>query len=114
MPKHLIPVLSLFAAIVLLLMVNFTTPAGVGPFGVLVFFTACYLLMLGISVAIVKLFRKLIGKQMGNRGYLYAAIIAFAPIMLLLVQSLGTLTPLTVALVVLVIFLVCFMVSKTR
>lgn len=114
LPKHLIPVMSLFSAIILLLTMNFTTPAGVGPLGVLVFFTACYMLVLGISVALVKLFRKLMGKPMGNKGYLYAAIIAFGPIMILLVQSLGSLTPLTIVLVVLLILLVCFLVSKTR
>ena len=37
MPKHLIPVLSFGAAAVILLMLNFTTPAEIGPFGVLVF-----------------------------------------------------------------------------
>ena len=114
MPKHLIPALSLLAAIVLLVMLNFTTPPGVGPFGVLVFFSACYVLMLGIALALVKLFLKLAGKKMGRRGYLYAAAIAFGPIMLLLIQSLGSLTPLTVVAVVILILLVCFLIAKSK
>ena len=82
MPKHLITVLSLFAAIILLLIMNFTTPTGIGPLGVLAFFTACYVLVLGVSTIVVKIFMKISGKQMGRKGYLYAAIIAFGPIML--------------------------------
>lgn len=112
MPKRLIPVFSMLAAILLLLMLNFTTPADVGPLGVLVFFAACYVVVLGVALLLVKIFTKLAGKQMGRRGYLYAAIIAFGPIMLLLAQSLGTLGPATVALVALVVFLACFLVSK--
>jgi len=113
MPKHLIPVLSLLSAVILLLMLNFTTPTGVGPFGVLVFFAACYLVVLGIATAVVGLFTKILGKQMGKKNYLYAAIIAFGPIMVLLVQSLGALSPFTVGVIALLVFLVCFLVSKS-
>ena len=52
MPKHLVPVMSLLAAVILLVMLNFTTPAGVGPFGVLVFFTTFYILMFGVALAL--------------------------------------------------------------
>ena len=43
MPKHLVPVLSFGAAVVILLMLNFTTPAEIGPFGVLVFFKGSHI-----------------------------------------------------------------------
>lgn len=112
MPKHLIPVLSSLSVVVLLLMLNFTTPVGVGAFGVLIFFAACYLVVLGVAAAIVGLFMKILGKTMGKKGYLYAAIIAFGPIMLLLVQSMGALSWFTVGLIVLLICIVCFLVSK--
>lgn len=112
MPKRLIPVLSLLAAVILLLMLNFTTPAGVGPFGVLVFFAACYMVVLGIALLLVKIFTKILGKQMGHRSYKYAAVIAFGPIMLLLIQSLGALSVFTASIVVMLIFLVCFLISR--
>lgn len=112
MPKHLIPVLSLVAAVILLLMLNFTTPADVGPFGVLVFFTSCYVLVLGLALTLVKIFFKLTGKQFGRKGYMYGAIIAFGPIMLLLAQSLGSISPVTISLVLLFVLLACFLVSK--
>lgn len=114
MPKRLIPVMSLIAAVIILLMVNFTTPLGVGPLGVLAFFVACYVIMLGVALLLVRLFFKLSGKQMGHKGYIYAAIIAFGPIMMLLVQSLGSLSPLTATLIVILVFLACFLVNKSK
>ncbi len=112
MPKRLIPILSLLAAVVLLVMLNFTTPESVGSLGVLVFFIACYVLVLGVTLLLVKIFMKLGGKKMGHRGYMYAAVIAFAPMMLLLVKSLGSLSPVTVGLVLAAVFLICFLISK--
>ena len=112
MPKRLIPVLSLAAAIVLLVMLNFTTPAGVGPPGVLVFFGSGYLLMYGIAYLVVKVFAAVGRHRMGRKQYLYAAVLAFGPIMLLLAQSLGSVSFLTVGLMVIFVFLACFLISK--
>lgn len=112
MPKHLIPVLSLTAVAVLLAMLNFTTPTGVGPLGVLVFFVAIYLLMFGIANLLVGIFMKLLGRNKGRRRYLYSAILAFGPIMLLLAQSLGSISPLTVGLTLVFVILGCFLVAK--
>ena len=112
MPRHLIPVFSLVAAVILLVMLNFTTPAGIGPLGVLVFFTAVYVLMLGVATQVVKVFQKIMGKQVGRKSYLYGAVVAFGPIMLLLAQSLGSMSWVTVGLVVVFVFLGCFLVNK--
>lgn len=112
MSKRLIPVLSLFAAVVLLVMLNFTTPTGIGPLGVLVFFTMFYVLMFGLAVGIVKIFAKLLGKPMRRKEYLYGVVVAFGPIMLMLAQSLGSVSLLTIALTVLFVLLGCFLVSK--
>lgn len=112
MPKRFIPVISLLAAVILLVMLNFTTPTGIGPLGVLVFFTTFYVLMFGLAVGIVKLFAHLLGKTMGRKEYLYGVVVAFGPIMLMLAQSLGSVSLLTVALTVLFVLLGCFLVSK--
>ena len=112
MPKHLVPVLSFGAAVVILLMLNFTTPAEIGPFGVLVFFTMVYVLMLGLGILLVKFFVKLLRRTMRRKDYLYGAVVAFAPIMLMLVQSVGTVSVLTVVLVMMFTGLGCFLVSK--
>ena len=112
MPKHIVPVMSLLAAVILLVMLNFTTPAGIGPLGVLVFFTTFYVLMFGIAVGIVRIFAKLLGKKMGQKEYLYGVVIAFGPIILMLAQSIGSISIFTVALTVLFVLLGCFLVGK--
>ena len=112
MPKHLISGSTLIAAVILLLMLNFTTPAGIGPFGVLVFFTTFYILMFGIATGIVRIFVKLLDRKMGNKEYLYGVVLAFGPIMLLLLQSMGGLTIWTVGMMVIFVLLGCFLVSK--
>lgn len=106
------PVMSLIAAVILLVMLNWTTPAGVGPLGVLVFFTTFYVLMFGVAFWLVKVATQIMGKQVGRKTALYAAIVAFGPIMLLLAQSLGTMNPMTIVLAVVFVFLGCLLVSK--
>ncbi len=112
MPKHLVPVLSLIAAVILLVMLNFTTPVGVGPFGVLVFFTTFYVLIFGIALGIVKLLARMLDKVPGRKEYFYSAAIAFGPITLLLVQSVGLFNPLSVFLVILMVALICLLINK--
>jgi len=112
MPKHLVPVMSLLAAVILLVMLNFTTPAGVGPFGVLVFFTTFYVLMFGIALVLVRFFARLARAQLGKKEYAYGAVVAFGPIMLMLAQSMGSMSLLTVGLTVLFVVLGLFLVSK--
>lgn len=112
MPKRLIPVLSLISAVILLVMLNFTTPEGVGPFGVLVFFTTFYILMFGLALVLVRIIAKMTGGQLGQKEYLYGAVVAFGPIMLMLAQSLGSMSWMTVALTVIFVLLGCFLVNK--
>lgn len=112
MSKRLILVLSLLAAAVLLAMVNFTTPAEIGPLGVLVFFTAIYMVVFGLAFIFVRIFTQISGHQVGKKTYLYSAMIAFGPIMLLLAQSLGSLSLWTVLLAVAFVGLACFLISK--
>lgn len=112
MPKHLVLISSLLATAILLILLNFTTPTEVGPFGVLVFFATFYVLMFGVATLAVRLFGRLAGKQRRNKDYLYAAVVAFGPIMLMLAQSLGGVSFLTLLLVAVFVFLGCFLVSK--
>lgn len=112
MPKHVVPVMSLLAAVILLVMLSFTTPVGVGPFGVLVFFTTFYVLMFGIALAVVRFFARLTRSQLGRKEYAYGAVIAFGPIMLMLAQSMGSMSLLTVGLTVVFVLLGCFLISK--
>ncbi len=112
MPKRLIPVLSLIAAVVLLVMLNFTTPTGIGPFGVLIFFAAVYVVMLGVAQMLVRGVARIAKKPVSQKENLYSAVIAFGPIMLLLAQSLGSLSVFTVGLTVVFVGLTCFLIGK--
>lgn len=109
MSRRLVPVLGLVAAMILLVLMNFTTPISVGPWGALLFFTTFYVLMFCVAVGLVKMWVKMAGKQMRKKEYLYGAVIAFGPVMLILV---GTMNVMTVALMAVFVFLTCFLVSK--
>ncbi|MBR2544099.1 hypothetical protein IKD57_00425 [Candidatus Saccharibacteria bacterium] len=105
--------LSLVAVIIILVMMNFTTPTSVGPLGVLVFLVTVYLVIFGVVNLAVTLILKAAGRERSMiRGRYYAATISFGPIMLLLVQSFGSLNILTVFGVAVVIMLGCFVISK--
>ena len=109
-----LPVVSLLSVAILVVMLNFTTPSGIGPIGVLLFFGLVYLVMLGVMTGGVLMFRKIAGgrTRTEHKDCLYGAVLAFAPIILLLAQSLGSLGLFTVFLTVLFILLGCFLVSK--
>ena len=99
--------------IVILAMINLTTPTSVGPLGVLVFFTMIYIAIYGVVNLIVAAFMKAGGKRNGGRkNHYYAAMISFGPIMLLLVQSFGSLNIVTILMTVVFVMLGCFIINK--
>ena len=49
---------------------------------------------------------------MRPKDYLYSAILAFGPIMLLMARSFGVVTPWTIALILFFLFLANFLVMK--
>ena len=114
MVNRLIILFSLVALIVIMVMLNLTSPAEIGPLGVLVFFTMIYIVVLGVATGLVALMRRVTGHKNGMRrkDYFFAAVIAFGPIMLLLVQSFGSFSLWTVGLTVMFVVLGCFLVSK--
>ncbi len=113
MSNRVVLVASLMATVIILVMLNFTTPTELGPWGILLFFVLFYVVMYGVAMLVLKMFRKALGKKgFSRKSYLYTAVLAFAPIMLLLAQSLGSLTWFTLVLVMLFEFLGCFLVYK--
>lgn len=105
--------ISIALAIVLLVMMNFTTPMEVGPFGVLLFFTTIYVIFFGVISWLMQIVYRINKKKINRRGRFYAAVISFAPILLLLVRSFGSLSVLTIALVAVFEGLMCFLVKHT-
>lgn len=92
MLSRVITFMSLVAAVILASMLFFTTPADLGPLGIFVFFVMVYLVVLGITTVIVKMFTKfaLKKKEMGRKDYADAGILAFWPVMVLVFISVGT------------------------
>ena len=112
--NHIISVASIVGLVALFLMLNFTSPTGIGPFGVLLFFTTIYVVCFCISSLLFQSFKKLAFKKpyLGSKDYLYSAIFAFGPIMLLMARSFGVISPWTVSLVVLFVCLAEFLAYK--
>lgn len=105
---------SIIGLAVLLFMLEFTSPTEIGPLGVLLFFTTIYIVSFGIISLIVNTFMKLAFKKDSFRAkdYLYSAVLAFGPIMLLMARSFGAINLWTIGLIITFIFLAEFLVAK--
>ena len=106
--------ISIIGLAVLIIMLNFTSPTEIGPFGVLLFFTTLYLVFFGVITILMQLFIKIAFKRTDfkNKNYLYAAVMAFGPIMLLMARSFGAVSIFTVGLIVIFLALAEFLVYK--
>lgn len=98
----------------LVLMLIFTSPTENGPLGVLLFFTTLYTTIFGVFSIILQAFLHLAlrKEQMRKKDYLYAAVMAFGPIMLLMARSFGAISLWTVGLIIFFLFLAEFLVAK--
>ena len=114
MLNRFIASLSLICLIIIVVMMVFTTPTGIGPLGVLVFFVCVYLVVYGVVVGILMIFRKMLSKKgkLIKKDYAYAAAISMGPIMLLLAHSIGTEWWLSISGVIVCVVLFCFVISK--
>ena len=114
--KHnrIISVVSIVGLAALILILNFTSPTEIGPFGVLLFFTTIYIVSFSIVTLLMQSFVRLAfdKKQFNRKDYLYSAILAFGPIMFLMARSFGAINIWTTGLICLFIFLAEFLVAK--
>lgn len=99
---------------VLILMLTLTSPTDIGPFGVLLFFTTLYLVSFGIITILMQAFVKIALKKstFRNKDYLYAVVLAFGPIMLLMARSFGAINLWTIGLIIVFLALAEFLVYK--
>ena len=114
MRGRIIPILSILSVFGLLAMVNYTTPREAGVLGVLVFFTMIFIALFGLTVEIVKIFQRILKDKNGgeiseNKTYMYATVMAFGPIILLVTRSTSLST---LALTALFVGLGCFLIHK--
>ena len=114
--KHnrIISAISIVGLAALILMLVFTSPTEIGPFGVLLFFTTVYIVTFGIVTLLMQTFMRLAFKKEVFRGkdYLYSAVLAFGPIMFLMARSFNAINLWTVGLICFFIFLAEFLVAK--
>ena len=112
--NHVIAIISIIGLAALILMLVFTSPTGIGPLGVLLFFTTVYVVTFGIVTLLMQTFMRLAFKKdtFKNKDYLYAAVLAFGPIMFLMARSFGAINLWTTGLIFLFIFLAEFLVAK--
>ena len=112
--NHIIYIVNIIGLAVLLIMLNVTSPTEIGPVGVLLFFTTLYVVFFCLFSILMGLFRKIALGKTSFRGkdYLYAAVIAFGPIMLLMARSFGAISLWTVTLITLFLALAEFLVYK--
>ena len=106
--------ISILGLAALLLMLNITSPTEIGPLGVLLFFTTLYLVFFGALTFLLQTFIRIATgrKQLRNKDYLYAAVLAFGPIMLLMARSFGAISLWTVSLIAIFLGLAEFLVYK--
>ena len=114
--KHnrIISTVSIMGLAALIIMLIFTSPTEIGPIGVLLFFTTLYTTIFGGIVFVMRIFYRLAFKKEGfrNKDYLYAAVMAFGPIMLLMARSFSAISPWTIGLILLFLVLAEFLVKK--
>ena len=105
---------SIVGLAVLFIMLNVTSPTEIGPVGVLLFFTTLYVEIFCIFSLLMQIFRRIaLGKtDFRGKDYLYAAVLAFGPIMLLMARSFGAINLWTIFLIVLFLTLAEFLVYK--
>jgi hypothetical protein len=118
--------ISMVAAMVLLTMLlQTTTPATIGPLGILFVFILLYVSVLGvltfllfgcskIVVKIISVFfsRKPIHALSLGRAYYYSSVIALAPVLFIGMQSVGKVSVYEVLLVALFVVIACIYIAK--
>ncbi len=125
MLKKFVIIITLLGPCLLAILLNITTPATAGPFGILAIFVFAYLSSLGLTTIIlfgvsrglaklshIFMARKPITPITLKMSYNYSTVIAFAPIMLIGFQSVGDITIYELLLLILFLVIGCIYVAK--
>ncbi len=125
MLQRIIALLTIASICLLGIMLTTTTPANAGPLGLLVIFISAYLTSLGlISFFLYGVSRVFVyisagfntrrpAKRMSfRRAYYFSTILAAAPVMLISLQSVGSVTWYEALLVIIFALLGCLYISK--
>jgi hypothetical protein len=99
---------SIIGVVVLAILLNTTTPANAGPFGILVILITRLIAHLSSVMTVKKPFIALSFRQ----SYYYSTVIAAAPIMLIGLQSVGSIGVAEFLLVIVFVFIGCLYITK--
>jgi hypothetical protein len=113
------------AMVLLTVLLQTTTPASIGPLGILFVFILLYVSVLGVltfllfvcSKAMVKVLsmvmtKKTIHSLSLGRSYYYSSVLALAPVLFVGMQSVGEVSIYDVLLVVLFVVIACIYIAK--
>ena len=125
MLKKVVIIITLVSLCLLIALVNTSTPTSIGPFGILAVFLTAYLSLLGVMTffiySVSKItahlssaftIRKPILALSFKRSYYYATVFSAAPIMLIGLQSVGSIGPYELLLVVVFVVIGCIYITK--
>lgn len=114
MQKKYVLFLGVLSLILMLFFLNYTSPSEIGPLGVLIFFVALYVFLFGLFYFLVCIIRAVLkGKKRSKRlDFFYSVILAFGPIILLLMRAFEIFNIGSVLIAILFVFLGCFLVKK--
>ena len=112
--SFIVKVSGILGIVILALFLTFTSPTAIGPLGVLVFFTTLYITIFSAFSTLLQIFKRLAFKNetMRRKDYLYAAVMAFGPIMVMMARSFGAINLWTLSLMALFLLLAEFLVYK--
>jgi hypothetical protein len=125
MLKRTLTIVTILSLCLLLLLLTTTTPATAGPFGLLVIFITAYLASLGLMsfflygigrvIAFVTrgfTVKKPLQPLSLRHSYYYSTVIAAAPVMLIGLQSIGSIGIYEVLLVIVFVVIGCVYITK--
>lgn len=125
MLQRIIAIITIISLCLLVLMLTLTTPASAGPFGLLVIFVSAYLTSLGLVSFFLYGISRLITQASGGftmkkpmqplsfrKSYYFSTVIAAAPVMLIGLQSVGSVGIYEVILVTLFVSIGCVYIAK--
>ncbi|MEI6850817.1 MAG: hypothetical protein WCK26_02520 [Candidatus Saccharibacteria bacterium] len=120
-----ISTITSFSLILLVILLNTSTPVNAGPFGILLIFVLAYLFIIGVvtyliyflsrvisHLSVIFISRKPYNTLSVKRSYYYSSIVSAAPIMIVALQSVGSVGFYEYFLVTIFVFIGCLYISK--
>ena len=122
---RIVAVGMVIAVLLLTVLLQTTTPASIGPLGILLVFILLYVSALGMLTFLTFALSKIIAKIAGtfvtrrpieplsfNRAYYYSSVLALAPVLLVGMQSVGKVDIYDILLVFMFEMIACIYIAK--